>query len=71
MPKTQTYLTRRQVEDALSDWIDSAVIAELIVESIKEELGELDLQDCKNLWLATLEELPRLLLDIAHATLSL
>ena len=70
MPKTQTYLTRRQVEDALADWIDSAVIAELLVESIKEELGELDLQACKNLWLATLEELPGLLLDIAHSILS-
>ena len=70
MPKTQTYLTRRQVEDALADWIDSAVIAELLVESIKEELGELDLQACKNLWLATLEELPGLLLAIARSILS-
>ena len=46
-----------EVIEAIMDWIDTAVIAEMIVEHLKDS-GETPTVDrCKEVWLATLGNL--------------
>ena len=59
-----TKTERRQIIDSLAKWIDTPIIAELIVDHLNKEgrsfrppLEKPTLDLCKELWLLELEEL--------------
>ncbi len=60
------YHTKNQVIDEVASWIDTAVLAEMMVSHLEEEEGEEATVDrCKELWYTVLERLggARLLVD--------
>ena len=48
---------REELVTQIAEWIDTTVIAEMIVASLEEEEGELTLERCKETWYGTLENL--------------
>jgi len=48
---------REKVIGEVADWIDTRVIAEMVVEHGEEIDEELTVQGCKDVWLGTLENL--------------
>ncbi len=50
-------MKREQLIEQLAGWIDTLLIAEMIVEHCAEIEVEPTLEACKNIWLGTLENL--------------
>ena len=48
---------REKLITQIAEWIDTTVIAELIVANLEEEEEELTLERCKETWYGTLENL--------------
>ena len=50
-------MDRDQVINEIADWIDTQVIAEMIVEHLEESGRPVTVQEAKEVWLNTLENL--------------
>ena len=48
---------KSKVIDEVADWIDTAVIAEMIADHLTQEGEEVTVERCKEVWLGTLENL--------------
>ena len=48
---------REQVVDEVSNWIDTTVIAEMVVSHLEDQGEEVTIENAKNCWLGTLENL--------------
>jgi len=49
--------TKDQVIDEVASWIDTAVLAEMMVNHLEEEGEETTVDRCKELWYTVLERL--------------
>lgn len=52
-PDTRT--NREQITDDLARWVDTQVIAEMVVSHLEDVGGGVTLESCKDAWLRTLE----------------
>jgi hypothetical protein len=52
-----TRTKREKIIDDLVRWVDTQVIAEMVVDHLEEEGDEVTLEACKEAWLGTLENL--------------
>lgn len=55
--KQQPRGKRENVIDDLARWVDTQVIAEMVVSHLESEGDEVTLENCKEAWLGTLENL--------------
>lgn len=61
-------MKRTELIDQVAAWIDTRVIAELVVSHCKETEEEATFEGCKEIWLGTLENLGASGLAIHRAT---
>lgn len=50
-------MNREQIIEEIADWIDTNTIAEMIVEHLEETDRPVTVQEAKDVWLLTLENL--------------